>query len=249
MAFRIPRVIDAHAHFGSETECALRERLGIETLLCATNPDEAPQVLASAAKYRSILPTFGLHPWHSGRFLASDMAEYLPQGVAIGEIGMDSVWCDVDLARQRRVFVEQLEFAKSLSKPVILHTKGQEAEILALLGPYSMKKLVHWFAEPALLSDYLALDCYFTIGPDILVNPVTQRVAEVVPLKRLMLETDGLSAVAWALGRKVVSEEIPALLDANLSHIAQIKRLPKENIRQALKQNMVDFLAQSNHLS
>ena len=51
----------------------------------------------------------------------------------VGEIGMDSVWCQVPLPIQERVFREQLAMACSLKKPVVLHTKGQEKAIASIL--------------------------------------------------------------------------------------------------------------------
>ena len=57
------------------------------------------------------------------------MLPLLKQASIIGEIGMDSVWCDVDLEIQKEVFEKQLQLAKEWDKPVILHTKGQEKTI------------------------------------------------------------------------------------------------------------------------
>ena len=77
----------------------------------------------------------------------------------IGEIGLDNVWCTVDLGVQRTVFERQLAFAQQLGKPVVLHTKGMEREILDTIRYYPKRYLVHWYACPHWLQDYIDLGC------------------------------------------------------------------------------------------
>ncbi len=120
------------------------------------------------------------------------------QGPVIGEIGMDSVWCDVPLSKQEKVFCAQLELASALKKPVVLHTKGQEKKIAGLIRNYENTYLVHWYSGEEGLSEFLELDCYFTVGPDVFYNPSVQRAARLAPENRLLVETDGCSAVKWA---------------------------------------------------
>lgn len=235
-------LVDAHSHIGSEAEYALRERMSIVTLLCAGNPDEIVKVALAAERFSNIRPVYGLHPWYTERFSYRDVAAHLKSAVAVGEIGMDSVWSDADLALQRAAFVGQLDIAESMNKPVILHTKGQEEEILRILTPYKMPKLVHWFARPDLLGEYLALGCYFTLGPDLAMNPATQAVAKIAPIARLLLETDGLSALEWAFERPVEIHEIPGILQDNLIYLAQMKRMSPEAVSDALFANLNFFL-------
>ena len=104
--------------------------------------------------------SFGIHPWYSGRGRAEDGADgnHILYGEqrrdealwrafeecdAVGEIGMDSVWCDVPLAIQRSSFEEQLQIAADLKKPVILHTKGMESEIAAMIQDFPEPVCVH----------------------------------------------------------------------------------------------------------
>ena len=58
--------------------------------------------------------------------------------------------------------------------------------------------LVHWYSADHDLDGYLDLDCYFSIGPDVIWNPAVQRVARQVPENRILLETDGMDTVKWA---------------------------------------------------
>ena len=49
------------------------------------------------------------------------------------------------------------------------------------------------------LEEYLALDCYFSVGPDVWWNPAVAQAARRVPRDRILVETDGLGAVQWPM--------------------------------------------------
>ena len=55
--------------------------------------------------------------------------------------------------------------------------------------------MVHWYSADHDLDGYLDLDCYFSVGPDVIWNPAVQQVAKRVPENRILLETDGMEAV------------------------------------------------------
>lgn len=231
-------LIDAHAHFNRLDE--LPARADVRTLFCGTNPETAAEALALRGENR--LVSCGLHPWYADRFTASDMLPFIEEGVALGEIGLDSVWCAVDMDTQRRAFLEQLDLAQRLELPVILHTKGMEGEIARTLRPFTVPKLVHWYSCEDHLFDYLDQDCYFTVGPDYGTNPAVQAVLRHVPLDRILTETDGLDAVAWALGRPVASEEIDSVLRGELAAIARVHGLEPVEAEAKVEENFEQFL-------
>lgn len=231
-------LIDAHAHYHRSDE--LTARRGVRTLFCGTNPETAAQALALRGKNR--LACCGLHPWHSDRFTAAEMLPFIKESAALGEIGLDSVWCDVDMAVQRRAFAEQLDLARQLGLPVVLHTKGMESEIARTLRRYTLPKLVHWYSCEDYLFDYLDQDCYFTIGPDYETNPAVQAVLRHVPLNRILTETDGLDAVAWALNRPVESTEIKRVLRGELAAIAWVHGIDPTEAEVKVEANFERFL-------
>ena len=197
------KLCDAHAHPGGGEELLEREEQQIVTLLCVSTPAQAETIIRyvkgkSTRFPTALVPTAGLHPWHADQYKISDTLPFLQRCPVIGEIGMDSVWCNTPLDIQEQVFREQLALACRLRKPVILHTKGQEKKIASIIKEYPNTYLVHWYSCESFLEDYIALDCYFSIGPDVWWNPAVRRVAETVPLHRLLIETDGMSAVKWA---------------------------------------------------
>ena len=63
--------------------------------------------------------------------------------------------------------------------------------------------VVHWYSCMEHLERYLDLDSWFTVGPGVFNDPAVREVARRALEGRVLVETDGLSAVAWALEREV----------------------------------------------
>ena len=155
------RVLDMHAHLafltGSETEkweqkknmTAYRKdgkrMRGFPVIEMGSRPakQRTPAEWAYTRQFQNregLLLSFGIHPWYADQHLTEEMPEAYSECDYIGEIGMDSVWCDIPLDIQQKRLEEQLQIAADLKKPVLLHTKGQEKRIAELLRgfPYHM---------------------------------------------------------------------------------------------------------------
>ena len=231
-------LVDAHAHYARPEE--LEVRRGIRTVYCGACPDSAAKALSLRGESAAV--SCGLHPWYADRFDVEDLLPFIRQSDALGEIGLDSVWTGVDMDRQRAAFRRQLDLALELGLPVILHTKGMEAEIARTLADYPLRKLVHWYSCAKHLPLYLAQDCFFTIGPDHATNPAVRRLLERVPLNRVLTETDGLDAVAWALGRPASPADLPVALRGELAAIAAAHGLTPAGAERQVEQNLDAFL-------
>ena len=237
-------LVDAHAHPGGADELRARSEMEVFTILCGVEPSDAARVLRLRGGHFEI--SCGLHPWHAEKCSVEDMLPHLEAAPVIGEIGLDCVWTDADMDCQRRAFARQLDIAREMGKPVVLHTKGMEAEIARTLERYDLIKLVHWYSCGEHLERYLDQDCYFTIGPDVAINPAVRAVARRAPLNRLLTETDGLDAVAWALNRPVAVKELPEVLRSELRAIASLKEIPEAQVREAVWRNLQRFLGHAD---
>lgn len=236
---------DAHAHTGSVSELHQRSQEHIPSLICAVNPQEAAILLETTAlaQYRSvIIPTYGLHPWHTEAYQVTDIEPYLKLGAAIGEIGMDSVWCSVPLRIQEAAFRKQLSIAADLKKSVILHTKGQEKQIASIIGEYKNTYLVHWYSSMEHIDDYIALNCYFSIGPNVINSPAVRQTASLVPFDRILVETDGLGAVAWAYEPHKPPVTVASALLATLRETASIRQISFDVLAKQIQKNFNDFI-------
>ena len=123
-------ICDAHAHIGDEAETAARHAQRVHTALCGTDPENARAVETLCLKEPLFTAHYGLHPWKTARFSVREMEPWLAKCRVIGEIGLDSVWCDVPAADQRAAFIRQLDICL-LYTSVLCCAFG-----LALLGGY-----------------------------------------------------------------------------------------------------------------
>ena len=146
---------DSHAHICSygDLEMAVKEikyrkTNGIFTCFSTGTPEQwqdMQRILqAAGAGEEEAEISFGIHPWYADQWNPRDWMDIYQSCRIIGEIGMDSLWCQVPLKRQQEVLEEQLQMAADLRKPVVLHTKDCEAEIAEIIKGFPCPVLVHW---------------------------------------------------------------------------------------------------------
>lgn len=241
-------IIDGHLHLPPKDMQKRMLDVMVENnlygLMAGCNPPEWRRLQKFVSNCENIIPTYGLHPWYADQYSLSEMSPYLDKIVCLGEIGMDSVWCQVDLKKQYDVFLGQLDIAEEKKLPVILHTKGQEKEIANIIKDYSMPILVHWYSCNEFLSMYLEKGCYFTIGPDVKTNKAVEQVVKEAPISHLLVESDGLSALEWVYNKKIEVEELPSYLIDTMNVIAQIKGLSFTQVKEQMVKNLTAYLAE-----
>lgn len=228
---RIPLLSDAHCHVDTAQLIAVQRKYGICSVISCASGDqwqqasrwladtvrdnESSNVSGSPSNRTSdIRLSFGIHPWDANRYQFADALPYLEQTAIIGEIGLDGEWTDVPLAQQIAVCEAQLDYASRAHKPVVLHTKSREREVLDLIRHYPNQYMVHWYACERWQYDYLDLGCYMSIGPDLQTDESVRSLARRIPDDRLLIESDGLESLSWARGREYrVDEYVGALVD------------------------------------
>ncbi len=244
------RLADAHTHIrpGQEAAAVRLSEQGLWQLVAATNPDQCHQVADLARAHPRIIPTYGMSPWQPHLYPPNSMDQWLAQAPIIGEIGLDTAWSSAPMSAQRHSFLHQLRMAVALNKPVMLHTKGAESEIVHWLREHTPPLIiVHWYSGPTEhLADYIDLNCYFTLGPDIRLNPAVRQVCRQVPLPRLLTETDGTAAVTWATDEACEMDDVPKVLRGILAEAAKIKGIAVEKAQSAVYDNMMRI---SEHIS
>jgi len=200
-------LIDTHAHLTCDElypevyDILQRaQAVGIERILCiCLNKKEAERAFALKEKVPWIDIAAGFHPsdlydlkeedWRDMETIAHD-----ERIVAIGEIGLDYHWDDVDKETQKRAFIRQIKMANELRKPILIHMRDATKDTLDLLRDYKeVKGIMHCFSgslETA--KEAMKMGMYLSIG-----GPLTFKNArglpEVVvqcPSDRLLIETD-----------------------------------------------------------
>jgi TatD DNase family protein len=200
---------DTHTHLYYETDpgalAALMQRsLDNEvTRLFLPNVDVAsiPLVMNLAALYpQNCFPMLGLHPCDVKETykeeLASIYAAIPAQKIyAIGEIGIDLYWDKTTLVKQIEAFEMQINWAKNLNLPIVIHCRDAFEEVYAVLLKHRDEKLrgiFHCFTgtlEQA--HKIIELGFYLGIGGVVTYkNAGLDAVVAQIPLENLVLETD-----------------------------------------------------------
>lgn len=237
-------LIDAHCHLASNQELAqLQIKQQIKAIINCQTPEEW-QINSKLTMHMQPL-SFGIHPWDVNKLKLEEIVPYLKLADAVGEIGLDSVWTKNDMALQTKTFRKQLAWAAKKQKPVILHTKGCEKEILAIIRQYPNNYFVHWYDCRKYQKDYIDLGCYFSICLDIIDNPAVIKLAQSVPLDHLLIETDGLNSVEWLLNKPVSVTDYSDILKQTLTALAHLRHIDSNKLATILGKNLIHFLGQA----
>ncbi|PJG83905.1 TatD family hydrolase [Caviibacterium pharyngocola] len=116
--------------------------------------------------------------------------------VAIGECGLDYYYSAENKSLQQSVFAQQIDIAKQLSKPIIVHTRAAREDTIALLRAHSAEKcggVLHCFTEnEEMAKQALDLGFYISVSGIITFKNAEElrEVIRLVPLDRLLIETD-----------------------------------------------------------
>ena len=201
-------LFDTHAHIDDEQFDADREAVilraaeeGVKYILCAgAAMESSAHAVALAESHVDIYASVGVHPHDAGTVNEEDyrqLAEWamLPKVVAIGEIGLDYYYDLSPRDTQKTVFCRQLDVARQVGKPFIIHDRDAHGDILDIVRKQGkgLPGLFHCFSGSwEMAKELLKMGCYLAIG-----GPVTfknaakvQRVATQIPLDRLLIETD-----------------------------------------------------------
>ena len=122
-----------------------------------------------------------------------DIIRNNPKAVAVGEIGLDYHYDGYDRDRQIQIFEEQMELAKELDLPVIIHSRDAVEDTLTLLKKHRPRGIVHCFSGSAeVAKEIIKLDMYIGFTGVLTfknAKKALKALAE-VPMERLLLETD-----------------------------------------------------------
>ncbi|MCF7933769.1 MAG: TatD family hydrolase [Spirochaetia bacterium] len=214
-------MVDAHVHIDQYEQATLDQVIGqiedhrITTLCVATDQDSYTRTCEIALRSDLLIPAFGIHPWYAHRAdLHSRETEIsLARSPVIGEAGLDHCWVDDDdgqYERQKQVFTYLCEYAAAERKPMNIHTKGAERQVLDILRSVGNDQVtVHWYSGPiTLLRGYLDAGCFFTLGVELLQSPLIREVLRYLPADRILLETDNPGGYQWLYGRIGMPDDI-----------------------------------------
>lgn len=202
------KAIDTHVHVNFPNFCddfsAVRQRwlaAGVDALIhSCVHPGEFSAIQAIAQACPEVFFAVGLHPLEAeaqwtealGDRIRS-LAQSDPKVVAIGETGLD-FYKSTARSVQLAAFAGQLEIARSLDRPVIIHCRDAADDMIAVLRdqPCPAGVLHCWGGTPQQALQFVELGFYISFSGTVTFKNAQeiQASAQAVPLDRLLVETD-----------------------------------------------------------
>jgi TatD DNase family protein len=249
---------DSHAHIDGEEFDADRDEVlarareaGVRAILNVGTGDPRgrsfERALAVAQAYEDVYFAAGVHP-HDARLYDDAAERYVgdllrgnARAVALGEIGLDYHYDNSPREVQRAVFARQLRLAKSLSLPVIIHSRDADEETLEILraeyAGAARGGVMHCFGGgPALAEGALALGFYISFAGNVTFKKAEalREVALTVPPDRLLVETDcPYLAPVPHRGRR----NEPAYVAATARFLAELRGVRAEELGRTTSEN------------
>ncbi|MDE6433314.1 MAG: TatD family hydrolase [Lachnospiraceae bacterium] len=232
------RIFDTHAHYDDKafTEdmdnllCDMHKK-GVKRIVnIGCSMESSRYIVDMVNRYDYVYGAVGVHPDDVGNLTDADMRELAELSrqdkiLAIGEIGLDYHYDDIDKESQKRWFVEQLGIAKQERLPVVIHSRDAAKDTLDIMRTEhagTTGGVIHCFSYGVEMArEYLNMGYYIGVGGVVTFKNgrKLKEVVEYASLDRIVLETDApyLAPVPFrgkrncSLYLQYVAEEIAAI--------------------------------------
>lgn len=257
-------IFDSHAHYEDKAFSKDREVLlsslkneGIGLVVdAASSLKTIAEIQELIKQYDFLYGSVGVHPSDTAELTEeklSWMKELCSKEkiVAVGEIGLDYYWDEPDRAIQKKWFEAQLELAREVKLPVMIHSREAAKDTLDIMKAHHAEELggvIHCFSYGVEMArEYLNMGYYIGIGGVLTFSngKKLKEVAEYVPLESIVLETDCpyLAPVPFR-GKRNDSTKLHQVAEA----LAQIKNVSKEEVIRVTRENAICLYRMQNYV-
>lgn len=245
-------IIDTHAHYDDEQFDSDRDELlksmhdgGIGLIVNAGSTVESwDKIVALTEKYPFVYGAAGVHPDETGALDEVQMArmeQILKRDkiVAVGEIGLDYYWDNESHDVQKKWFIRQLELAREMDMPVIIHSREAAADTMEIMKKYAsgMRAVIHCYSYSVEMArEYVKMGYYIGIGGVVTFKNAKKLkdVVKEIPLTSIVMETDcPYLAPEPYRGRRNSSLYLPFVAEK----IAEIKGVSAEEVVRRTEEN------------
>lgn len=246
-------IFDTHAHYDDEAFDADREAVlgslkeaGIGAVVnVGASLESTKRTLALTEQYPFVYGAVGVHPSDSGELTEEDIRwlEGLTgreKVVAVGEIGLDYYWEEPEHEIQKKWFVRQLDLARKVKLPVIIHSRDAAKDTLDIMKAErggEIGGVIHCFSYgKEIAREYLEMGFFLGIGGVVTFNngKKLKEVVEYAPLEQLVLETDcPYLAPVPKRGKRNSSLNLPFVVE----EIAALKGIAPEQVAEVTWEN------------
>ena len=255
----MPKYFDIHSHinfpdYSDDLDDVVNRLKETQTytIVVGTDFESSKMAVDLAEKYEEIYACIGVHPVDNlSRSFEQEKFEELikhPKVVAVGECGMDFFHADrdADYERQKKLFLDQVNFALTHDKPIMIHSRDAYEEVLEILDPLKrvhgnkLRGNVHFFTGSVEIAKRF-FDIGFTVSFTGVITFARDydEIIKSAPINMIMSETDA-PYVAPIPYRGKRSE--PSYVAEVAKSIAEIRGENEEVVRDVLVNNALSMI-------
>ena len=206
-------IIDTHCHLDNKVyyddiNIVIKNALdkGVKGFLIpGADFNDLPQAVKLAEQYEEIFFAVGIHPYDIDQYDETIMETYInhPKCIAVGECGLDYFRLPKDfnekeenIKKQKEIFISQIQFAKKVKKPLIVHIREASNDSRQILMEFNAKEVggvLHCYNASEHLLPLSEHNFYFGIG-GVVTFKNAKKLLEVlpkIPKEKIIIETDG----------------------------------------------------------
>ncbi len=202
-------IVDTHCHLDDDryrddiTEVISRAKeSGVERFIIpAADPKTLSRAVELSEEFDEVYFAVGVHPYDAQNYNRELLEPFVSHSkcIAIGECGLDYYRLPSENINeyknlQKRVFIDQILWAKELNKPLIVHIRNSSRDSQELLEQYAGESggVLHCYNADEELLSLISKNFYYGIG-GVLTFKNAKKLIEVypkIPTDRLLIETD-----------------------------------------------------------
>jgi len=232
-------LVDVHAHldlkeFDSDLDEVINraKTAGIKVIINnGLNPESNRKTLELSKKYEILKPALGLYPDDAIKLTQEQIRDEInfikrnkDKIIAIGEVGLDYKYCKEKKNQkfQKEIFLKIINLSKKINKPLIIHSRKAESDVIDMLENSDAKKaILHCFSgKLKLIKKAAELGYYFSVPTNVVRSSQFQKLVEIVDINQILTETDSPYLSPYK-GRR----NEPAFIIETIKKIAEIKNI------------------------
>lgn len=248
-------LVDSHCHlnmlnlesFGGSLEHVLNaaEQAKVSAMLCVgVDLESVTSVLNIAERHPNVWASVGLHPSYAADSEPA-IEDYIrlanhSKVIALGEMGLDYYYNKENLDVMRERFRRQIQAARQINKPIIVHSRDARKDTIRILQEERASEVggvMHCFTESwEMAQQAIALGFYISFSGIVTFANAKNvaEVAKVVPLERMLIETDSPYLTPVPFRGK---PNAPQYVTYVARRIAELKALSFEQVAKVTTEN------------
>jgi TatD DNase family protein len=253
-------LIDTHCHYNHDAFDADRSaavararEVGVaRAVVIGYDLASSEWAVRLAEEFSELYAAVGIHPNDAAEVNEEGLARLealtaQPKIVALGEIGLDFHWNVLPRERQAEAFRAQLQLARRLGLPIVIHTRASDREVVELLEQEGdeWRGILHCFGgEPEVGRRALALGLHLGLGGVLTFKNALQlqETACTLPMERIVLETDAPYLTPMPHRGRIRRNE-PAFLPFVARQLGALRGLTEAAVSATTTENAIRLLS------